>query len=88
MLSNEPSPAETKKDDISFDHPTFKKVLAAKLGVPAKLVKFLVLPAEGQEITIHGIIYRVNYVRENPFRFSAEPVRVSEPESEQHGVME
>ncbi len=81
--------AEPKEEKaISFDNPKFKQVLGSKLGIPKEAIKHLVLPFIGQHIEIGGIIYVVTYIRENPFRFSASPVKVVDPGQATHGVMQ
>lgn len=63
---------------VDFDNEVVKKYLSANFGIPEKMLKDLVLPDVGTEFEIEGMVFRVTYVRGNPFRISAEPVGVIE----------
>lgn len=61
---------------IDFENPLFKSLLARNFKVNEKHLKHFVLPSIGDSITLGNVIYRITYVRENPYRFSAEPIGI------------
>lgn len=61
---------------VDFNNPLVKSLLAQNLKVDEDKLKYFVLPAEGDTITLGNVIYKIRYVRANPFRFSAEPIGI------------
>lgn len=61
---------------IDFENPLFKTLLARNFKIDEKSLKYFVLPLVGDSITLGNVIYRIAYVRANPFRFSAEPIGI------------
>lgn len=67
-------PKEQKK--VDFNNPLVKALLAKNLRVDEDKLRYFILPAEGDSITLGNVIYKITFVRANPFRFSAEPVGI------------
>lgn len=65
---------------VDLNNPLVKRLVELKLGIPKGFLKYFVLPQEGDKITLGNIVYRIVYIRENPFRFSAEPVAILQDE--------
>lgn len=61
---------------IDFENPLFKALLAQNFKINEKHLKHFVLPGVGDSITLGNVIYKITYVRENPYRFSAEPIGI------------
>lgn len=61
---------------VEFNNNEVKRTLAATLGVHKNSLQHLIMPATGTHLTIGEIVYRVAYVRSNPYRMSLEPVGV------------
>lgn len=61
---------------IDFENPLVKSLLARNLKINASNLKYFVMPTEGDTITLGNVIYRISYVRENPFRFTAIPIGI------------
>lgn len=61
---------------VDFENPIVKALLARHVGVKENQLKDVVMPQVGDTITLGNIIYRIDYVREKPFRFSASPAGV------------
>lgn len=61
---------------VDFNNPVFKALLARSFHVSEGHLKHFVLPTPGDTITLGNVIYKISYVRENPFRFSAEPIGI------------
>ena len=70
---------------VNFENPVFKTLLARKFQVREKHLKYFVLPVEGDKITLGNIIYRITYIRQSPFRFTAEPVAILSDEEAESG---
>lgn len=64
------------KQAVDFNNPLIKRLIELKLKVPNGALKYFVMPLVGDTITLGNIIYKISYVRENPFRFTAEPVAI------------
>lgn len=51
-----------------------------RLGVPEskakKFAKHMILPREGMQFSLNGFMYKVVYIRQDPFRFTAEPIGI------------
>lgn len=58
---------------IDFENPVFKTLLARSFKIDEKQLKHFILPNVGDTITLGNIIYSITYVRQSPFRFTAEP---------------
>lgn len=71
----------TETKQVEFENPVFKKLLAMKLNVYPKHLKYFIMPVIGDQITLGNVVYKITYVRENPFRFACEPVAIL-PDSE------
>lgn len=41
-----------------------------------KFAKHILLPRNGMIFNLNGLIYKVTYVRQDPYRFTAEPVGI------------
>jgi hypothetical protein len=67
---------ELERKQIDFNNPIFRRLLCLKTNVSEKDLKYLIMPAVGDTITLGNVIYRISYIRENPFRFTAEPVGI------------
>lgn len=61
---------------VDFNNPVFKALLARSFKVTEGSLKHFVLPTVGDTITLGNVIYKISYVRENPYRFSAEPIGI------------
>lgn len=64
---------------VNFNVDAVKTYLKESLGVPEKYLAGLILPEVGSHFTIDQTVYKVIYIRGNPFRITAEPVGVLEP---------
>lgn len=62
---------------IKYNEKEDRKIMAVKIAEPvedeAQKVFHVPMPIEGDEFHINGIIFKITYQRENPFRISAEP---------------
>lgn len=65
---------------IDFENPIVKSLLSYNMKVEEKHLKHIIMPQVGDTITLGNIIYKIEYVRENPFRFSASPVGLLQDE--------
>ena len=61
---------------VDFNNPVFKALLARSFKVTEGSLKHFVLPTVGDTITLGNVIYKISHVRENPYRFSAEPIGI------------
>lgn len=59
---------------IKYNEKENRRIMAvrAKKGEDSKVYE-VPMPIDGDEFHINGVIYKINYLRDNPFRFSAEP---------------
>lgn len=67
---------ETERKLVEFNNPIFRRLLCLKTGVSEKDLKYLIMPAVGDTITLGNVIYKITYIKENPYRFSAEPIGI------------
>ena len=72
--------AEKKQTLVDFNNPLVKSLLARNLSITEGSLKHFILPAIGDTITLGNVIYKISYIRENPFRFTAEPIGVLKDE--------
>lgn len=61
---------------VDFENPLVKTLLARNLNIDENKLKHWVMPTEYDTFTLGNVIYKVVFVRNNPFRFSAEPIGI------------
>lgn len=66
---------------VMFEHEAVKEYFEKLLGVPRRLLHKVILPAEGKELVIEDIVYKVVYTRTNPYRVTLEPIGVVDGET-------
>lgn len=61
---------------VDFENPLIKTLLAQNINIQESSLKYFVMPADGDTITLGNVLYKIVYARSNPFRFSAVPIGV------------
>lgn len=73
---------QAKATGVDFNNGVMNSQVAKNLGIRKGALKEVLLPEIGTKFVLRGLVYRVSYVRANPFRIAAEPIGVVKDEEE------